>query len=1200
MPKHQRPNPAFMARIWRNRIRQRALDFRRSLAQTRESERRFREAIHFLPIPIGIADRQGRVLAHNQMFTEVFGYTLEEIPALADWAKLAYPDETHRQQAMQTWQADVELALERGAPTPPQIYQITCEDGSRRLVEITTQPVGDLIATVFNDVTARKQAEESQHLFKSLVENSSDAIGMSTPEGKPYYQNEAFIRLFGEIGEDPPDKIYVDKEVGRQVFSTLMAGGQWVGEAKMHASDKSVRDILLRAYPSVDAEGKIVGLVGIYTDVTERRRMEDALRENEAIFSSFLEHSPVYVFFKDKNTRSLRLSKNYEQMLGMPIAEALGKSMDELFPSELSRSMVADDLRILNEGQRVHVVEELNGRVYETTKFPIFKDGKPEMLAGFTIDITDRVRAEQALRESEARYRALFERANDAIFVEDHEDRIVAVNRRACELLGYTRAELLQMRISDLVAPERGRRRRAAEGEIIAHGGRPFESLDVRKDGTRIPVEVTNAALPNGLSLSIVRDITARKRAEEELRRSLEWNRAILAAQPDLLFVIDSNLVFLESIANDPSRLLQPPEQVISRPVRQVLPPFLAELTAQKVRATLQTGQMQVFDYSLASGGEEVFFESRMTLLNQNSVLVLVRDVTEARRAEQALRESEQRFRVLFENAGVGVAQGNTITGHFIKVNQKFCDIVGYTRQEMEGLAFPSITYPDDLQRNLGLLEQLKRGEISEFILEKRYIRKDGSLVWVLLTVSPLWNPGEMPREHITVAFDISEQKRAAEALKESAERAQLQRNALAQLTLNESIAQSDILEALKEITRMVSGVLRAARASVWLLSEDNTALQCVVLCEAGQPPRDSTDILRADEFPRYFEALLRESILSASDAHNDPRTREFARDYLPRFDIGAMLDVSIQMEGRLVGMICVEHVGGARAWHPDESSFLSAIANFTAQLFAQVERKQAEQALRQSEERILQLNADLERRVAERTLQLEIANKELEAFAYSVSHDLRAPLRAIDGFTRILMNEHAGELSAEARELLDKARAANDSMSQLVDALLGLSRTSRAEIRREPIDLSPLAREIMENLSREQPARKVEWLVTGPAIANGDSRLLRVALENLLSNAWKFTSKREQARIEFGAETRNGETIYFARDNGAGFNPRYADKLFGAFQRLHRSDEFEGMGIGLATVQRIIHRHGGRIWAESEPGKGATFYFTLGEVRAG
>lgn len=782
MRKYETPSPLLLARIHHKRLRK-----GRAFSGANARERLFQEAVDFLPIPIGIADRQGAVLAYNRKFTELYGYTLDDVSSIDSWPALAYPDPEYRQRAMQQWEDDVAQAFLHNDSTPPREYRITCKDGSQRDVEITTRPIGDLMLTSF-------------------------------------------------------------------------------------------------------------------LDVTERKRMESALQENEVIFSSFLEHSPVYVFFKDKNIRSLRLSKNYEKMLGMPLEAALGKTMDELFPSELAKSMIADDLRILNQGQRVHVVEEFDGRVYETTKFPIFQDGKPEMLAGFTLDITDRVRAEQALRESEHRFRILFEHAGVGVAqIDSMTGQFIQVNQKYCDIVGYSREEMLRINFQTITHPDDLQ----ADLDMMEH-------------------------LKNGE----ISEFTLEKR----------------------YFRQDGMIVWVNLIA---SPLWKPGETPTTH-------------------------------------------------------IAVVHDITERKRAEDELRASEKRFRVLFENAGVGVAQGDTNTGRFLKVNQKYCDILGYTRQEMESLDFPSITYPDDLQANLDLLEQLKRGEISEFTMEKRYIRKNGSLVWVLLTVSPLWNPGEPPSTHITVVHDITEQKRAEYAL-------------------------------------------------------------------------------------RYSEAELR------------------------------------------------------------------------------------------------RLNSQLERRVEERTAQLQLANSELEAFAYSVSHDLRAPLRAIDGFSRILLEDYADDFKPAARELLERVRLANQNMSQLVDALLGLSRMTRAAMYRERVDLAALARSILASLQEISPERKVEFKVLDQAVVEGDPRLLRVVMENLLGNAWKFTSRKDQTRIEFGAQLVANETVFFVRDNGAGFNPRYADKLFGPFQRLHRADEFEGTGIGLATVQRIIRRHGGRIWAESELGKGATFYFTLG-----
>ncbi len=235
----------------------------------------------------------------------------------------------------------------------------------------------------------------------------------------------------------------------------------------------------------------------------------------------------------------------------------------------------------------------------------------------------------------------------------------------------------------------------------------------------------------------------------------------------------------------------------------------------------------------------------------------------------------------------------------------------------------------------------------------------------------------------------------------------------------------------------------------------------------------------------------------------------------------------------------------------------------------------------------------------AELVRDLEHKNRELESFSYAVSHDLRAPLRRIDNFSRAILESQADKLDEPGRRYLDRVREASQQMAQLIDDVLHLSRVTRAELREQDVDLSSLAQLILNRLRESEPARKVDVKIRPGVVVTGDGQLLRIALENLFENAWKFTSKQPESRIEFGVTQASGEPTYFVRDNGAGFNMTYVDRLFGPFQRLHAQGEFPGSGIGLATVQRIIHRNGGRVWAEGLVGQGATFQFTLGRARS-
>jgi signal transduction histidine kinase len=343
-----------------------------------------------------------------------------------------------------------------------------------------------------------------------------------------------------------------------------------------------------------------------------------------------------------------------------------------------------------------------------------------------------------------------------------------------------------------------------------------------------------------------------------------------------------------------------------------------------------------------------------------------------------------------------------------------------------------------------------------------------------------------------------------------------------------------------------------------------------------------------------------------AVDSHELPPNHPPMRSFLA---------APITSVGRLYGALYLGDKFGADHFNEDDERVILALAvqlaiayenarwrdeiqDHAAQLNQEiVERKQAEVALRRAERQTRQLNAELERRVAERTAQLEIANKELESFAYSVSHDLRAPLRAIDGFSDMLVAEYPEQFDDNGRRYLARIQAASGRMGQLIEDLLNLSRVSRDELRYQRVNLSDLARQITSELQQHDPQRPVHVNIVEDCAAHGDYRLLQLVLENLLDNAWKFTGKTGDARVEFGCgKSPAQERVYYVRDNGVGFDMKYSNRLFGAFQRLHAAKEFPGTGIGLVTVQRIVHRHGGRIWVEAAVNEGATFFFTLPE----
>jgi PAS domain S-box-containing protein len=563
-----------------------------------------------------------------------------------------------------------------------------------------------------------------------------------------------------------------------------------------------------------------------------------------------------------------------------------------------------------------------------------------------------------------------------------------------------------------------------------------------------------------------------------------------------------------------------------------------------------------------------------------SAVVVSYDDITERRHTEEALRASEERLWATLHNTPGVAVQWFDREGRVQFWNSASERLYGIAAAAAEGRTFMElgVLAPEQTAPFLDTLARIERTGIAHGPDELTLRAANGSEVTVIYTMYQIPGVGGAPT-FVCMDVDITERKRVAEALQ--------YRHRLDELIFRIStrflLARGDQTGAVRETLGDVGRFVAADRCYVSLLDDSgDTYSLASEWCAEGIASKRA--VRQRLPTASLWKGIERDEIAYVTLSELPPEA-DAVRRVLEIAGIQSSLRVSIRLDGKLFGVLGLDSVRAEKRWPDDVAVLLRVVADILGSTLAR-ERAQAE---------IRRLNAELGERVRERTVQLEAINRELEAFSYSVSHDLRGPLRRIEGFSRILLMSHADGLDEQGQGLLSRVRNSIQHMGRLIDDLLKLARVNQQAIVRGEIDLSAMSREVVASLVAGEPERAVECIVADGLAVNADRGLMRVALENLIGNAWKFTGNEPRARIEVGAGQVNGETVYHVRDNGAGFDMAYAANLFGAFQRLHSPEEFDGSGIGLATVRRIITRHSGRIWAESAPGRGSAFYFTVG-----
>lgn len=917
------------------------------------------------------------------------------------------------------------------------------------------------------------------------------------------------------------------------------------------------QDCLVKPFVTEELLARADGLIA------RKRKAEASLRESYALLRAVTEGVNDAVFVKDAQGRYRMSNTAGARRLGRCIDEVVGHDDLELFGPEVAAQIRSADEKVMAEGQTLTFEETrtVGGteRTYLTTKGP-HRDHRGQLIGvlGISRDITERKQAEvereKLLEEVDvqrARLQAILDSLPVGVWITDATGRMVLVNDIARDIWGgrapqaenvegYQEYRAWWAETGNLITAEDMPLARAIRGETLKDKIIDFERFD-GTGGTQLlsaaPVRDREGTIIGGVA--VVQDITTLKQTEAALRESEERFRAFMDNSPTIAWAKDAQgrHVYLNKAYE--RRFGVRLDDWRGKTDFELWPREVAETFRQNDLAVLSGGKVvEAVEETPDCDGTPCYWWNFkfpfQDVAGTRYVGGVGLDITDRKRAEEALRESEERFRALV------MATSETLyrmSPDWTEMRQLHSRGFLANTEKPNSSWLQQYIHPADQPQVIAAIQNAIR-TTSVFETEHQVLRADGSLGWTLSRAVPLMDARGEILEWFGAASDITEQRRAEEAMRRSEERLRLALEAARLGTFDFDVATGEV-------------VWDQQMRQIWGLDPED--------------PLDYAEVLRRVH-PEDQERVSR-IFAEALESHSDGR---YTADYRIVWPDGAVHWT------RSWGLVYFTGEGpGRRAVR-----VLGVEQDVTPQVRATQE--------------LQRLKDELEVRVEQRTADLAAANRDLEAFAYTVSHDLRAPLRHVTAFVELL-DQHSGQaLDEQGREYLRTISSAAQRMGNLMDDLLRLSRLGRAALTDTDVSLRQLVDEALEELAPQTEGRRIDWQVGALPRVRGDHALLRGAVVNLLANAVKYTRQRDPAKIEVGCQERDNEVVFFVRDNGAGFDMEFADKLFGVFQRLHPAQEFEGTGVGLASVRRVIERHGGRTWAEGAVNRGTTFFFSL------